>query len=341
MERKLAHIEKIKAIEDIVGADKIQVAKVLGWKVVVRKNEFKPGDSCVFFEIDSILKRDTWNEFLFKHPEDTNYRLKTCRMRGSLSQGLVLPISSFTNTPLTDLTEGTDVTEILGVVRYEPAMSASLAGDVKGSFPPYIPKTDEYRLQSAPGLLQEFKDKEVYVTQKIDGTSGTFSCIHGEIDVCSRNLSLKNTGGNTYWEVNKKYGITDKLLDIYNKTGKSYGVQSEVHGESIQKNRLGIKGHNIAVFSIYDVDNCRFLDYADFVDFCKKLELPIVPVLYTGIFKWNTVEEMLEFAKGKYASGQHQEGIVIRPVKEFRSDILGGRASFKVINNEYLEKGGE
>jgi len=344
MERKLASIQIIKEVNPIPDADKIEVASFnsIGWKVVIRKGEFKVGDKCIFFEIDSLLKRNTWNEFLFKHPEDTTYRLKTCRMRKCLSQGLVIPLSSFpqlTNDSI--LVDGYDLTKIIGIEKYEPSINASLAGDIKGNFPTRIPKTDEYRLQSYPALMEEFKGKEVYITQKIDGSSSTFSCIHGEIDVCSRNLSLKDTAGNTFWEVNKKYGITDKLLDIYNKTGQNYAISGECYGEGIQKNRLGIKGHDLAVFTVYDIDNDKRLDYADFLKFCETLGLPHVPVIYVGEFKWNTIDEMIELAKGKYASGQFQEGIVIRPTKGFRSAVIDSRASFKVLSNEYLEKSGE
>lgn len=339
MERKLASIQVIKDIKSIDGADRIEVVSVLGWKIVSRKGEFKVGDSCIYFEIDSILPRTSWSEFLFKHPEDTLFRLKTVRLRKQLSQGLVIPLSAVPNLPET--TEGYELTEYLGVKKYEPALAASLAGDVKGNFPTRVPKTDEIRLQSEPALLQEFQGREVYISQKIDGSSGTFSCIRGEIDVCSRNLSLKETQGNTYWEMNKKYDITNKLLDIYNRTGQSYAIQGECYGPGIQKNRLNIKEHDISVFTVYDIDNDKRLDYADLVDFCKVLGLPMVPVIYVGAFKWTTVDEMIELAKGKYASGQHQEGIVIRPTKNFRSEVLNSNASFKVINNSYLENGGE
>jgi RNA ligase (TIGR02306 family) len=332
MERKLASIQTIVEVRDIPGADRIQVAKVNAWETVIRKDEYKAGDLCIFCEVDSILPFAPWSDFLRdkKNPEKP-IRLRTLRLKKQLSQGLALPLSILPET-IHQWEVGEDVTEKLGIVRYDPPIPTCLAGQVKRPFPTeLVDKTDELRVQSFPGLVSEFKGKEVYVSVKCDGTSVSFINFNGEMDVCSRNLSFKESD-NVYWEMFKKYGVEDVL-----KRAGNYAIQAEICGEGIQKNRLGLKGHEIFVFNVYDVNNHRYLDYKDFIEFCKTYGLPTVPIIETCIFDF-MVEQLLDKAKGKYSSGKDREGIVIRPTQEFYSEILSGRASFKALNNDFLEK---
>jgi len=330
MERKLATVQKIIEIGNIPNADRIQVATINAWKTVIRKDEYKVGELCVFCEVDSIIPFAPWSDFLKdkKNPEKP-IRLKTCRLRGQLSQGLVLPLSIL---PPNAYNIGDDVTEALGIVKYELPVPTCLAGQVKRQFPTHlVPKTDELRVQSFPDIVNEFKGKDVYITVKCDGTSGTVIHKDGEFDICSRNLSFKESD-NVYWEMFKKYNFENILKKVGN-----YACQFECCGEGIQKNRLGLKGHEIFVFNVYDINNHKYLDYKDFVSFCKEHNLPTVPVIEECTFDF-TIDQLLEKAKGKYTSGKFREGIVIRPVVEGNSEVLSGRASFKVINNDYLEK---
>lgn len=145
--RKLASIQKIKNIEPIEGADRIEKATVLGWNVVVKKDEFKIGDWAIYFEIDSLLPDEPKYEFLKKsswNPRYNKIRLKTVKMKGVVSQGLLLPLSSFPDINFSLYNEGSDLTEILGIEKYEPIIPASLGGDVNAFTWP-ISKTDEER----------------------------------------------------------------------------------------------------------------------------------------------------------------------------------------------------
>jgi len=341
MERKLATIQVVKEVNPIPDADKIEVVSVLGWKVVVRKGEFKPGDKCAYFEIDSVIPRASWNDFLFKHPEDTKFRLKTVRLRKQLSQGLVVPLSAFVGTPIADwsiLVEGHDITEALGIVKYEKPVPANMAGLVKGGFPSYLHKTDEPMMQSILPVINEIAGKEVYITVKCDGTSGTFARFNDEIDVCSRNLSLKEQEGNVFWQMFRKY----KMQEVFSAAG-NFAIQGEVCGPGIQKNRLGLKEHELFVFNVYDIKAGTYLNFADFKGFCDVYKLQTVPILQVCQFVF-CVEDLLKMAKGKYATGKNREGIVIRPTVEAYSPTIdakygmAGRMSFKVLNNDYLEK---
>ena len=340
MSRQLASIQKIKDIQPIPGADKIQVASVLGWKVVCRKDEFKIGDLAVYCEIDSLLPFQPWTEFLRdKNKPDKPIRLKTIQLKKQLSQGILFPISILPGSFETYY-EGMDVTEVLNIKKWEPEIPAQLAGIVEGPFPSYVPKTDESRIQAFPDLISEFRGKEIYISQKMDGTSGTFIFRDGEFKVCSRNLSLKESEGNSYWGMAKKYDIKAKLQAIFERTGKNYSGQGEVVGPGIQKNRIGLKEIDLMMFNVFDINDGRYLDYVDFIKFCEENGFKTVPILGKEIFAFTSVDELIERAKGKYISGKHQEGIVIRPLINSYSEVLSGRASFKVINNDFLLEGG-
>ena len=341
--RKLASVQIIKEVKEHPNADRLEILSFnnIGWQCVSRKGEFKSGEQCIFFEIDSLISmKHEWIRFLQdKDKPSAPARLKSRRLRGELSQGLALPINILMaykdQLDQWPLVEGQDLTSTLEIQKYEPVIPACLNGEVKGARPSYTIKTDKDRIQAFPDLIQEFMGKLVYITQKIDGTSSTFVHKDGEDDVCGRNWSYKDTTENTYWEVAKKYDILAKLREIREKSGKNYAIQSECYGEGIQKNPLGIKGHDLMVFDVYDINERSFLDFYEFKGFCERLQIPTVPILQIVEFKWN-IEELLELAKGKYSSGKKQEGIVIVPMVGFNSTVLNGRATFKVINNDYL-----
>jgi len=329
MNLNLATIQIITDIQPIPDADAIEVASVMGWKCVVKKGEFKIGDKCVYIGIDTIVPETPQFEFLRK----AHYRIKTIRLRKQLSQGIIFPLTIIQNQQ--EWVEGQDVTEIVNVRKYEKPIPINLAGIIKGNFPSYIPKTDEIMLQSILSVLNEIKDKEVYITVKCDGTSATFVNHDNEVHVCSRNLSLKETEDNVYWKMYHKYHLENMPPE--------FAVQGEICGPGIQKNKLELTEQELFVFDIYNINQGKYLNYFEMVDFCKNYNLQTVPLIQVCKFDY-TLEQLLEMAKGKYPNGQNREGIVIRPVNESYSKIIDkkygrqGRMSFKVLNNDYLEK---
>ena len=339
--RKLVTIRKIKEIKPIEDADRIEVAVIDGWHVVVKKGDFKEGELCVYFEIDSIIPRHPWNDFLAnKDKPEAPIRLKTVKFRGQISQGLALPLDSGALPYDSGLArEGDDITEAIGVEKYEPPIPACLGGDVIGKMPYSV--TDEERIQNIPEIIEEFKSRTVYVTQKIDGTSTTFGIKDGQFVVAGRNWAFKEGVDNTYWEMAHKYNIETKLRELGEKTGSEWACQGETYGGGIQKNRLAVKGHEFAVFNV--LENGRKVDWwaakdENVVKFVASL--PTVRILYQGEFKWNSVEELLDYAdEHKYPNGGQAEGIVIRPLESFYSEVLNTKApSFKVISNKFLAK---
>lgn len=335
IQRKLATVQKIINIRPIPNADAIEVATVEGWDCVVKKGVFQIGDKVIYCEIDSLLPIKEEFEFLRKScykkfiNGEEGFRIKTIRLRGQISQGLIIPVDDETF----HLEEGTEVTEDLFINKYEPTIPACLGSEAKGYFPSFLHKTDEERIQSARKVIEEFWGKEVYISTKINGSSMTVYNRDGEFGVCSRNLDLKENEGNTFWKVANFY-------DLRNRLPKNLCIQGEIAGPCIQGNPLNLKSHDIFVFSVFDISKGRYLDFKE-AKMVEGLGLKFVPIEYIGIFNF-TLEQLLEMAKGHYPGTKNfKEGIVIRPTVEMHSPYLKGRLSIKCLNNDYLAAGGE
>ena len=224
--RTLATLQRIKALAPIEGADAILKATVLGWQLVVKKNEFQIGDLVIYCEIDSLMPDRPEFEFL----KPRAMRIRTVRLRGQVSQGICFPLTLLpAGAPRT---EGSDVTDILGITKYEPPMPASLSGLAKGLFPSFIPKTDETRVQVLQELLEKYAGTTCYVSEKLDGSSVTYFLRHGEFGVCSRNLELLETSENSLWNVARVLAIEEKLRAL----NRNLALQGEIIGEGIQGN---------------------------------------------------------------------------------------------------------
>lgn len=323
--RQLASIQKIKKLDLIPDADAIEKATVLGWQLVVKKGEFAAGDYCVYVEIDSLLPDIP--EFEFMKPR--GMRVRTVRLRGQVSQGIcfltsILPAA-------VPVQEGLDVTELLGIKKYEPPVPACLAGIMRGDFPSFIPKTDETRVQVLQPLLDEMKEKQCYVAEKLDGSSVTYFLKDNTFGVCSRNLELAEADGNTLWNAAREMKVEEKLKSL----GRNYALQGEIIGEGIQGNKYKLKGQQVFFFSVFDIDAYRYLDFADFVHLIKELAFETVPILEDDYVLTNSISALVNKSMGKSVLFDVQrEGIVIRPLKEKFTGT--GRCSFKAINPEFL-----
>ena len=364
--RKLTSIQKVLEINPIKDADKIESAKVLGWQCVVKKSEnFKVNELAIYFEIDSLLDENNPNyEFLKR--DGKIKRLRTVKLKKTLSQGLLLPISILNHygrvfisdgkynlsvikengvEEIVELVEGVDLTSITKTEKYEDPISAELHGLVKGSFPSLIPRTDEPRIQNFPDIVGECNGIEMVGTSKLDGTSCTFYLIDDVFGVCSRNLDLKQTEGNTYWKMALKYDVENKMRQfqemIVSSTSEfaNFSCAGEIFGEGIQGNPMGIKGQELNLFSLYDIDNAKYKSHEVLKHFSLLNGIPMVPVVFETTFDDTvTAKSLLELAdKLNYPNGSPMEGIVWRPKnKELHSEILGGRLSFKCISNRFL-----
>lgn len=344
--RQLATIQKIADVLPIEGADTIEKVKIKEWWCVAKKGEFKVGDMCVYFEIDSLLPVSNPSfEFLAKGNktkkmniegvEYVGYRLRTIKLRGQISQGLALPLSMLAVAVGDEnLAEGDDLSGRLSVVKYEPPVPAELSGKIRGNFPPFIPKTDEERVQNLAGIVEKHRGDMFYVTEKLDGTSATFYKKDGVLGVCSRNLDLLETEGNTHWRIARELKLEEILPD-------GFSIQGEIIGHGIQQNPLNGVGQKFFAFNVYNIDANKYLDFRDFEFFCKKIGIEIVPIVEREFILDGDVTTLLKLAEG-YSMLNPQclrEGLVFRPHIEQVEDIgTNGkmRLSFKAISNQYL-----
>jgi RNA ligase (TIGR02306 family) len=337
--RKLASIQIIKALDPIDGADAIERATVLGWQLVVKKGEFKPGDLAIYVEIDSILPDKP--EFEFLRPR--KMRIRTVRLKGQISQGICFPLSLLPDD--FPIVEDADCTRVLGITKYEPPIPACLSGVAKGRFPSFIPKTDETRVQVLQHLLDAYQGVLCYITEKLDGSSVTYYVNNGEFGVCSRNLELLEDDQNSLWKVARQLDVETKLRSV----GRNLAIQGELIGEGIQSNKLKIRGQTAMFFNVFDIDTHEYLNYSSLVKLLESLELPVVPLITDTYNLENEMEAIIKRAtvKSLICPEVWAEGIVIRPVhekidQEFSKELMNnGRISFKAINPEFLLKFGE
>ena len=380
MERKLASIRKVIEVKPIEGADAIELAVVDGWQTVIKKGEFQAGDLCVYFEIDSFLPIREEFEFLRsssykKMGEDEGFRLKTIRLKGSISQGLIVPMKSlekfmthdkwvelYSNEELEyivpyedwlELKEGDDVTAILGVQKYEAPIPTELRGKVRGNFPSYLKKTDEERIQNLFNKVKDvMEDEEFEVSLKLDGTSCTFYVVdplkyNTKLEEpasvyfghCSRNLDTTESE-NTPWTLAKESGIRDKMLEFFETTGRSIAIQGELMGPSIQGNREKLAKPEFFLFNIWDIDQQRYLTPIERAEIVAELQVKTVPILHTNfkVFKeFTDIKSLLLFAEGPSIHNAIREGLVFKSNALYKGELF----SFKAISNKFLLKGGE
>lgn len=354
--RKLASIRKIVDIRPIDGADRIETCIVDGWEVVCKKNEFKIGELIVYIEIDSILPERPEFEFL----RERKFRVKTIKLRKQISQGLVLPLSILPSNRT--YKEKDDVTEILGVKKYDPEgekerqlltqkadnsknpiikflmrykwFRKRYIKPKKGGFPSWIVKTDEERIQNKTAMFDIEKEAgtEFIITEKLDGSSATYYLEKiGRkyyFGVCSRNIHLKKPGNSSYWTIAKELDIESVLKNIIGKHNRIV-LQGEIIGEGIQGNKYKIKGYDFYAFNLIYPDHKASTPEIFYT--LQDYGIKTVPILENHFKLKDTISEMVEYAKGKsLLLNRKREGVVMRAVDK---DI-----SFKIINPEFLLK---
>lgn len=331
--RKMASIRKIDSIRPIPGADAIECARVGGWNVVVKRGEFKEGELAVYCEIDSWIPHEL-APFLSKGSDPREFegvsgeRLRTVKLRGQVSQGLLLPLEPTCANIESRLFEGLDVSAPLNIQKWEAPVPASLAGNVRGAFPSFIPKTDQERIQN---LTEEFKTWQDYtweVTEKLDGSSMTVYYKDGDFGVCSRNWDLTESSGNSLWQQARAYNLEQVLTQEGN-----FAVQGEIIGEGIQGNPYRIRGQDFFVYDIFDINEQRYLSPAERQAFVARNNLKHVPITNRNVPTPTSVSDILKAAEGRSQLhiNTEREGLV------FKSN---GLVSFKAISNKFLLKSG-
>lgn len=348
----LASVQKILNITPIDGADAIETAHVLGWQVVIKKGEYKIGDLCVYIQIDTVVPETEYFDFL----RERKYRVRTIKLRKQISQGLIVPL------PIGKWKEGDDVTEVIGVKKYEkpdnnperfekPRMPKksykkwiylfkynflyklfpSLKRKQRSSFPTHLVSiTDEERIQNIPQVLQQYAGKPFVVSYKLDGSSITI--IHTKVlgkskfRICSRRFELHDTKND--WH--RVFIATDFKYEVLKLVTYFHTNDIIVQGEAVGKfngNHHNLPSEQIRLFNIY-VEGKR-LKQNEFLETCTKLNIPHCP-RYKEIVLNHSLDEILKEAEIKDILNPHAEaeGLVWRCVED--------NMSFKVINNKYL-----
>ena len=330
MAENLAYTGRIIETRAIEGADRIHlVTAICGrggkWRGVTPK-DIGTGERVAVFLHDAILPEKP--EYEFMRPR--KFRVSQARFKGAPSECLILPYSG-------DKDVGEDITEEMGVERYEKPVDFGNPLLPAGNFPSFLRRTDEVLAQKVPWMLEWMQGKCVCITVKLDGTSITVFRRDGRLGVCSRNLELKEAD-NPYWNTVRRMEFDtllmgfDTLFDEEN-----FAIQGELCGPGIQKNPLGLAEHRIFAFDIYDIENCAYIN-PEFHRTCFFVN----PVPCVGVFDpFNmSLDRLQELAsQQKYPNGKPAEGIVVRALDEpWCVDPNTGermRASLKVLNLDY------
>jgi len=366
--RNLATVQRITKLEPIEGADKIEKAYILGWEVVVNKGEFKEQELCIYCEIDSVLPEKPEFEFL----RNKKFRIRTIKLRGVISQGIAFPLSILPNSK--DLKEGQDVTEEMGITKYDPESEVKMCKQVKKiiypkwipwwickfinktiisrlykktskdkPFPSACPKSDETRIQVLQPLLDKYHGTLCYDTEKLDGSSITLYLINGKFGVCSRNIDLYKDPKNIYWETVINKNLERKIKEYFK--GVNIMLQGELIGPGIQGNKYNLSERDIRFFNIFYVKHQEYGDVGELSQICFDIQEQTVPILEVGFKLTNSIPELVERARGNSLLNPNipREGIVIRPVitiedGEFSKQLVKKRISFKSINPDFLLK---
>ena len=383
--RALAYTARCGIIKPIEGADNIELMAVNGWNVIVKKGEFKEGDLCVYFEIDSKLPVREWSEFMLKK----HYKVKTMKLNkfGVISQGLALPTNVFDITIPEE--ENIDLTEKLDVVysvdednkrkaeisKYDKMRQRHLDLFKKNklvkwlykrmwgkrllfiflgkkrdtrTWPEWVSKTDEERCQNLPHLFPG-DETEWIVTEKIDGTSTTFTMKRKgrktDFYVCSRNVCFDKPEkadrcyyeSNVYLEMADKYNIEEILTEMFEDHDdvEFITIQGETYGQGIQNRDYGMNYHDFMAFNLifgYKNGEVQRFNPLEMSTILAWYDVPCVPVVHDCYILPTTCQELLDYAADDISrvDGGMREGIVLR--------TKDGKQSFKAVSNEFLMK---
>ena len=331
---KLASIELISEIHPHPNADKLELAKVLGYTCIIEKDRYKVGDAVVLIQPDTVLPDKPWAEMFKKRSS----RVRAMKLRGVWSFGIVMsPYDicdiSYLKSMLLPENIGKDISERIGVTKYEAPQPQQL--DAKGVLPFGIRKTDEERYQN---ILDLPFGETVDVTLKVDGQSATFYCYKnrqtGEwhTGICSRSLEIKTECSNNYTRINAKYDILSKLLNYCSFRDVSLALRGEIYSNGIQGHEANPHAKlplDFAAFSIYNFDAFQYENAGSehyYAKVCHRIGIPTVDIVETATLTPELIkkyaEEMTEI------NGRAFEGVVIKHSK----------GSFKVINLSYDER---
>ncbi|GAB7187932.1 RNA ligase (ATP) [Kitasatospora sp. Ki12] len=343
-------VEKLTVLEH-PNADALELAQVGLYRAVVAKGVYRTGDHAVYIPEQSVLPEELIAELGLtgKLAGAAANRVKAVRLRGELSQGIVCRPAALAGTDLAAAAErGEDFAELLGVVKWQPPVPTSMSGDVV-SAPDLLPWVDIENLKRYPDVFEP--GEPVVLTEKLHGSCClvTYTAATGETRVSSKGigaqgLALVEDERNLYWRAVRAHDIPAVAARLAERLGaERVGIFGEVFGEGVQDLSYGASSRTdrpgYAAFDVSAVVDGQlvWLSAPELLDG----ELPLVPELWRGPFD---PEVVLGHARGKETlSGRElhlREGVVVRPVTERWSPVLGARAIAKVVSDAYLTRKG-
>jgi len=328
MSSLIVPVTTIEALQPHPNADRLELAQVLGWQLVVLKGQYHVGEKLVYFPIDTILPLELSERF-----NVTRYlskqRIRCAKLRGEPSFGLAIP-------PDQDWPVGENVAEFYGALKYEPPVRVS-AGDAETAHPLFVAYSEIENMRNFPTIFAE--SESVILSEKLHGTQCRVGSIEGELMAGSKQVRRKRPvedrfASNTYWFPLSLEPVRTLLEDL-GRVHQQVILFGEVYGSKIQSFHYGL--HGVIGFRAFDLLlDGHYQDWPNFLETCARYGVETVPVLATLAFDLN---EIKRFSEGKTHMMQQdahiREGVVVRPERE-RHHPSVGRGILKYVSDSYL-----
>lgn len=352
-------VVQIDGIENHPNADALEIVKIGGFNCIARIGDYQAGDLAVYIPEAAVVPEsilvsmNLWDDEKEKGKlaGKQGDRVKAIKLRGVVSQGLLMPVDEH-------MAEGMDVAEQLGIVKYEPVIPTHMNGEVCNVFGHTL-KFDIENIQKHLDVLAV--DEEVVMTEKLHGTWTCFgfdpSMDHDEVllkgtIITSKGLSEQGLAfkwneankHNLYVSMFKTLmqdtGIWDSVINVAHSRGRPIYILGETFGLGVQDLHYGLKEKRFLAFGIYigEPGHGKFMDFQDFRNTCTLFGIENVPVLYRGPFSMDIAEQHRD-GKDSITGVHMREGIVITPIRE-RTDISVGRVCLKMVSPDYLLRKG-
>ncbi|MBR3160089.1 MAG: hypothetical protein IKF14_13480 [Atopobiaceae bacterium] len=370
--RKMCTMRKVDSVTPIEGADRIEAVHIGGWVVVDRKGQWSPGDLCAYYEIDTFLPTDDERySFLRERGEKTmvvddvevtGHVLKTIRLRGQYSQGLIMKPHDVLSELIPEdayqrmYESGTSLDKLVGVWEYHPEAERSLIAKFVGGYDLCVaPRADAERVQNiGQDVFDLIKRTGYYTSVKVDGTSITMVNDDGRIRMFSHNneFDLGVGMGKVVYDAAESQGIVAFLEHFPNVT-----IQAELCGPKIEGNTLRLNDYRLFVFSVYDVNYGMYvtpyqLDGHESVTSIHDSCVPYVGDAYGYGFldQFDTPQDLIEWTnglRGMVTPGCLDEGVVVHVIDDSSLDevermalrnALGSQMQIKSVSNRFLLK---
>lgn len=358
--RDLAYIAKIEKLESIKDKDRIELATIGGFTVIVEKGKYQENDLVIYCEYDTILPVKPEFEFLRSRCYSKLYngfRISAMKMAGVISQGIVFSLDILPKD--IKIKEGLNVADILNIQKYDPEAFRELNSIKKNNkvlkffmknkafrkiwlkihvkpkrgYPSTVKRSEETNIQK---LFDEYKEKYnntlFYLSEKVEGQSATFLIQKNKYKFLSHNVDMTKSSNSNWQKISNKYNIEKRLRDYKKKYKKEIAIQGEIAGPGIQKNIYKFKELKLFIFKITNTKTGVSFNYKELKETCDELDLAMVPILeFKTLEKFKTIEDILKYSDGKSCLNDKvlREGIVWR-------NLENQNIGFKAKSPEYI-----